>query len=220
MAVPPAAEVHAGKRRAGERVVGLPAVHLLDVPVAPVAGHQHRDGHRVQILEVVAVEPELGVVRRRAVALHGVLNLLAHVEVALQPGRPVGIGVVGGRRYGQSEVEPERRVHALVPGCARSFVAEGLGGVEVADAVGECVVIPAVDGRLGHDGHQVGRMHDRRRVLRGAVVRAAEHADLAIGPGLRGDRLDDVVRGLLLTHAAVVPAAAGVAGADHVGVRA
>ena len=218
--VPAAAVVHACERGPGECVVGLPAVDLLHVPVDVVAGHQHRDGHARQVLEVIAVEPELGVVRGGAVTLGGVLQLLTLGEVAGQALTPVGVGVVDRRRDRQPEVEAEWRVDALVARGTGALVTEGLRGVEVTNAIRECVVVPAVDRRFRHDRHQVGRVHHRGGILRGAVVRTAEHADLAVGPGLRRDRLDHVVRGLLLTEPAVVPAATRVAGADHVGVGA
>ena len=42
-------------------------------------------------------------------------------------------------------------------------------------------------------GRQVGRVHLGQGVLGAAGIARAEGADLAVGPGLRGDPLDDVV---------------------------
>ena len=114
------------------------------------------------------------------------------------------------RRAGDAEVERERGVEALV---GRALRVE-----EVAHAAAVRVAVPARDRQLGHDRGEAGRVCPARgdHVGRRAVVGAADHRDLAARPRLRGERVHEVDAGLLLLRPAVVPAAARVAGAEHV----
>ena len=191
-----------------ERLEQVDALLLLDVEVLPAVRDQRRNVEARRILAVVALEPEGVVVGRGVVALLG-------VQVGVAGPDPVERRVdrrgVGRRRAAEAEVERQRRVEALVRGPLRV--------ARVADAVRVGVAVPARDRRDRDDPGQAGRVARARgdHVRGGAVVGAADHRDLAVRPLLAREEVHEVDAGLLLLGPAVVPAAARVARADHVG---
>ena len=77
---------------------------------------------------------------------------------------------------------------------------------------------PQFDSGVDRDHRrQVGRVHLGQGVLGAAGIARAEGADLAVGPGLRGDPLDDVVAVLRVVGHQPPGPLAGVPAADVVG---
>ena len=188
------------------------ALGLLDVVVLPAVRDERRDARTFGR----PCGSRAGARRRRSRACGCSRSACARAPRRRQaagqrPGDRVGSRR---RRARQAEVERERRVEALV--------GRHLGVQEVPDAVLVGVAVPAADRGLRDDRRQARHVGAARgdHVRGRAVVRAADHRDLAVRPRQLGERVDEVDAGLLLLRSAVVPAARRVARAEHVGDRA
>ena len=220
----PLGEVHQLQRHAfdlvgprpvhGKSAEQLRGVLQLDVVVLPSVGDQDRGADVAGVPAVVALDPEVVVVGVAAVAVLGVLRGVALGGPGAHRVREVPAHRIGGDGLAEPEVEREGRVEPLVAG---NFRVE-----EVAHAVAVGVAVPAADRRDRHDRLQLRHLLAARRDHRGggAVVGAADHRDVPVGPGEVREVLHDVDARLLLGRAAVVPATGRPAGAQHVGHRA
>ena len=204
-----------------ERLVGEIA------QVRPEAGRRHHQQflrrRDLRIAGKLAAEMHLPALRRDAHHRHLDLVEIA-ARRALVPPRPVD-GMID-----DLPMRVHRRLLALDrarPGRHRRVIGDPLvheGGVE--DAAGIAGVAVEIAGGVAlADAAQMRRLRRGGEILAPAPVGIADHADIAVAPGLRGDPFDQVVAVAALLVVEPAPLALRAAGAArlrdhmHVAVR-